>query len=190
MGKKVKAILLAIESEAPAELALALNDIGPAKVRMRAEKDGNGDPIPHLDSEGNQVMQPGGFADLTNVQACYDAIKDMVLPTVRRGDLHTYESIMNGTDFDTTVVFNASIDLAIASGDIPTWLGVGLDGNGVKLDGTLRTALTALIGQHQITQALIDSVFAVDDLIEKRFGRLKLGHVAEAIHHRLRGLSL
>lgn len=189
MGKKVKAILLALETDAPTELAAALLDIGPAKVRMRASVDGEGNTVktPHLRG-GVEVMQPGGFTTLANVEAAYDKIKDSVLPTVRRGALHTYSSVMNGTDFDTATAFNGSIDSAITAGDIPAWVGVEFTGGGVKLDGTLRTALINLIGNHGLTPALIEGVFAVDDFIEKRFKRLKQGHVQEAIHHRHRGL--
>jgi len=188
MSKKAKDILLAISAST---LSAALQDIGSQKPRIKIERDEKGDMVrrPMLDDNNDPIMQAGGFTSMANVELAFDDIKDLKLPTIRAKALYTYADIMRATDIDIADAFNKSIDLAIAAADIPAWVGTSLDdGGGVRLDGALHTALISLIGRHGITQSLIDTVFASDDVIEKRFPGLKLGHVQNAIHARHRSL--
>jgi len=170
-------------------LSDAIASLEPLKQRSRSFIDENGDRKKELVVvDGNPVMAQPGFKDMTTVQAAFDAIKDEKLSMVRLQKQYTYTDIANLSSYAIADAFNGSIDSAIAANDLKAWVGEALTADGLKLDSTLNTKLTSLIGTHGFTADLISDVFAVDEVVEKRFKGLKLGHVQTAIQKRAEGV--
>lgn len=192
---------LIADSIPAAEMAAAIAAIGPDKAQQTFEvdenkklvldQDGNAIKIDQLDNNGDPIMLPGGFSDLTTVEAAFDAIKNLS-GLVSRGEFgQSYRGIARDAGFGISSQFEISIKAAVTVGDLPGWAHDALNNGGVNInDPDVAAKLNSFVtdnNKHGFDRNLVDAVLATGSLDTNTFPGLKLGHVRKSIVLRGKG---
>jgi len=175
----------------PADLMSACEAaIGPAKPCMKFEVvDDVKTKVAMVDSEGSPVMLPGGFNDLTAVQAAFDVLKDLEEEQSRGNHLQTYVGLARDASFAVAQEFSNFITEAITAGQLNSWVDEALNSTGLRVNSPdVANKLNQMVGVSGLTQETVDAVLATGSTTVKVFPGLKLGHVQDAVQRRIAGV--